>query len=294
MHSCRSILAATLRALLAGDSLTTIIEAHNGLSATLLEQAGAPGIWASGLSVSSALGVRDCNEASWTQMLDVVEFMVDAVDIPVLVDGDSGYGNFNSFRRLASKLEQRGAGGVCIEDKLFPKSNSFFETEQKLIDIREFCGKIRAAKDTLRNPDFVIVARIESFIVGRGLDDALARAAASKEAGADAIFIHSKKTDAHEIESFVRQWNNALPVVIAPTTYANTPLTQFAEMKISMVIWANHLMRASMYAMQACAQHIVRTGSPQGIEGQLAKISEVFKLTDVDELLRAEQRYGGL
>ena len=285
--------SAALRTLLTGEALTSIIEAHNGLSATLLEQAGARGIWASGLSVSSALGVRDCNEASWTQMLDVVEFMVDAVDIPVLVDGDSGYGNFNNFRRLVSKLEQRGAAGVCIEDKMFPKSNSFFETDQKLIDIHEFCGKIRAAKDILRDPDFVIVARIESFIVGAGLEDALSRAAASKAAGADAIFIHSKQSDAREIESFVRQWNNALPVVIAPTTYVNTPLSRFAEMKIGLIIWANHLMRASVHAMQACAQHIVRTGSPQGIEGQLATIADVFKLTDVDELLRAEQRYAG-
>src|SRR4051794_32353842 len=126
-----------LRELLSSSQPTAIIEAHNGLSALLAQRAGAKGVWASGLSISSALGVRDCNEASWTQMLEVVEFIVDAIDIPVLVDGDSGYGNFNNFRRLVRKLEQIGAAGVCIEDKLFPKSNSFFENRQQLASIEE-------------------------------------------------------------------------------------------------------------------------------------------------------------
>ena len=101
------------------------MEAHNGLSARIVEEAGFRGIWASGLSISAALGVRDNNEASWTQVLEVVEFMSDATDIPILLDGDTGYGNFNNMRRLVRKLEQRGVAAVCIEDKLFPKTNSF-------------------------------------------------------------------------------------------------------------------------------------------------------------------------
>lgn len=280
-----------LRRLIEGPQLDAIIEAHSGVSAKLVEQAGAKGIWASGLAISSALGLRDCNEASWTQVLDVIEYMVDGTSIPILVDGDSGYGNFNNFRRFVSKLQQRGAGGVCIEDKSFPKSNSFLEVEQQLIGVDEFCGKIKAAKDILEDPDFVIVARIESFIVGTGLDDALTRAHAYKQAGADAIFIHSKKSNADEIESFTRAWGSQLPVVIAPTTYFRTPLDRFADMRVSVVIWANHLVRASVHAMQSCAEHLVKTGSPIGMENRLVAVSDVFKLTGVDELMRAEQMY---
>jgi len=153
------------------------MEAHNALSARIAEEAGFGGIWASGLSIAAALGVRDANEASWTQVLDVVEFMADAADSPILMDGDTGYGNFNNVRRLIAKLEPRGIAGVCLEDKLFPKTNSFHHGDtQPLAAVDEFCGRIRAAKDTQRDPDFVVVARTEAFIAGHGLTEALVRA----------------------------------------------------------------------------------------------------------------------
>src|SRR5215831_18038984 len=118
---------------------------------------------ASGLSISAQLGVRDNNEASWTQVVDVLEFMADASDLPILLDGDTGYGNFNNMRRLVRKLEQRGIAGVCIEDKLFPKTNSFIDSErQQLADIDEFCGKIAAGKEAQSDDDFCVVARVEA------------------------------------------------------------------------------------------------------------------------------------
>src|SRR5690606_36340743 len=147
--------------MLQSPRLEFLMEAHNGLSARIVEEAGFRGIWASGLSISASLGVRDNNEASWTQVLEVVEFMSDATDIPILLDGDTGYGNFNSMRRLVQKLEQRNVAGVCIEDKIFPKTNSFIRgTSQPLADIEEFAGKIKAGKDAQRDDDFVIVARV--------------------------------------------------------------------------------------------------------------------------------------
>ena len=114
--------------------------------------------------------------------------MSDCTSIPILLDGDTGYGNFNNMRRLVSKLEQRKIAGVCIEDKLFPKTNSFIDSEkQPLADMHEFAGKIKAAKDTQVDKDFCVVARIEAFIAGWGLDEALKRADVYKEAGADAL-----------------------------------------------------------------------------------------------------------
>src|SRR2546425_6514589 len=213
-----------LKRMIQSADVRFLMEAHNGISAKIAEEAGFEGIWASGLSISASLGVRDNNEASWTQVLEVAEFMSDATCVPILLDGDSGYGNFNSVRRLVRKLEQRGIAGVCIEDKLFPKSNSFIRgTSQPLADMEEFCGKIRAAKDSQRDDDFVIVARTEAFIAGWGLDEALKRAEAYRRAGADAILIHSARNDASEVLAFKREWRNRLPVVIVPTKYYSTP-----------------------------------------------------------------------
>src|SRR5437588_1333016 len=183
-----------LKRMIQSADVRFLMEAHSGLSAKIAEEAGFEGIWASGLSISASLGVRDNNEASWTQVLEVAEFMSDAARIPILLDGDTGFGNFNSVRRLIRKLEQRGVAGVCIEDKLFPKTNSFLKgTAQPLAEVEEFCGKIRAAKDTQQCPDFVVVARVESFIAGWGLVEALRRAKAYRQAGADAILIHSAR-----------------------------------------------------------------------------------------------------
>src|SRR5262245_23786472 len=146
-----------LRRILTRPGLDYLLEAHNGLSAKVVEEAGFPAIWASGLSISASLGLRDSNEASWTQVLDVLEYMADSARIPILVDGDTGYGNFNNTRRLVQKLEQHGLAGVCIEDKLFPKTNSFLNgLRQPLADVQEFCGRIRAAKDAQNDQDFVL------------------------------------------------------------------------------------------------------------------------------------------
>ena len=179
--------AKKFRQMLHSGKLEFLMEAHNGLGARIVEQTGFQGIWASGLSISAALGVRDNNEASWTQVLEVCEFISDATTIPVLLDGDTGYGNFNNVRRLVQKLEQREIAAVCIEDKLFPKTNSFINGDQQpLADIDEFVGKIKAAKDQQRCDDFSVVARLEAFIAGWGLDEALRRAEAYHRAGADA------------------------------------------------------------------------------------------------------------
>ena len=107
------------------DELEFLLEAHNGISAKIGEEAGFKGLWAGGLCMSAQYGVRDSNEASWTQVLEMLEFMADATSVPILLDGDTGYGNFNNVRRLVGKLEQRGIAAVCIEDKLYPKTNSF-------------------------------------------------------------------------------------------------------------------------------------------------------------------------
>jgi phosphoenolpyruvate phosphomutase len=282
---------ARLRAELTAPELGFLMEAHNGLSARIVEETGFAGIWASGLSISAALAVRDSNEASWTQVLEVLEFMSDATTIPILVDGDTGYGNFNNVRRLVAKLCRRDIAGVCIEDKLFPKTNSFIGDGQPLAEIEEFCGKIKAGKDSQLDDDFVVVARVEALIAGWGLDEALRRAEAYHAAGADAILIHSKQATADEIFTFTREWANRAPVVIVPTMYYATPTERYRAEKISMVIWANHNLRAAITAMRETSRRIFESQSLLGVEGSVAPVKEVFELVGNSELATAEERY---
>src|SRR5256714_2729320 len=151
------------------------MEAHDGLSARIAAEAGFEGLWASGLTMSASFGVRDNNELAWSQVVEHVGFMADAAgSVPILVDGDTGYGNFNNMRRLVRKLEQVGAAGVTIEDKLFPKTNSFLRSErQPLADVEEFCGKIKAGKDSQGHPGFGADPRREPLIPGLVLAQAM-------------------------------------------------------------------------------------------------------------------------
>ncbi|AJK49255.1 phosphoenolpyruvate mutase [Burkholderia plantarii] len=284
--------AARLRRMLTSNELEFLMEAHNGLSAKIVREAGFKAIWGSGLSISAALGVRDNNEASWTQVVDVLEFMADASDLPILLDGDTGYGNFNNMRRLVRKLEQRGIAGVCIEDKQFPKTNSFIDGErQPLAEIDEFAGKIKAGKDSQHDPDFSIVARVEALIAGWGMDEALRRAHAYADAGADAILIHSKLSRPDEILQFAREWGNRAPLVIVPTKYYSTPTDVFRQAGISTVIWANHLVRSSAAAMQATAREIFESETLVNVEDRVATVNEIFRLQDADEYSAAERLY---
>jgi phosphoenolpyruvate phosphomutase len=190
------------------------------------------------------------------------------------------------------KLEQRDIAAVCIEDKIFPKANSLScDSRHLLADVNEFSGKIKAAKDTQTDPNFCVVARIESFVVGCGLAEALRRAEAYYRAGADGILIHSKNTQAEEVLSFMREWKNTCPVIIVPTTYYKTPIQIFEKAGISMVIWANHLLRASINSMRETAKKISLSRSVVSIESQIASIKDVFHLQNLSELLDAEKRY---
>lgn len=282
-----------LKNMIQGKDLAFIMEAHNGLSAKIVEEAGFDGIWGSGLSISAAMGVRDSNEASYTQVMEVMEFMSNNTDIPILLDADTGYGNFNNARLLLKKLEMRGVAGCALEDKLFPKSNSLLgDSEAKpLAPIDEFAAKIRCMKDHQVDPDFQVVARVEAFIAGWGLEEALKRSEAYVEAGADAILMHSKKSDHSDIEAFVKEWKNRHPVIIVPTKYYTTPTQQFRDWDISMVIWANHNMRAAVSAMQHTTQQIFKDQSLINVEANVAPVKEVFRLQNQHELTAAEKIY---
>jgi phosphoenolpyruvate phosphomutase len=281
-----------LKNLLQAKELAVMMEAHNGLTAKLVEEAGFTSVWGSGLSISAALGVRDNNEASWTQVLEVLEFMADATAIPILLDGDTGYGNFNNAQRLVMKLEQRGVAGVCLEDKLFPKTNSFIGGEQQpLASIEEFAMKIKAGKDIQTDPDFVIVARTEAFIAGWGLEEALRRAHAYADAGADAILIHSKAKGPEEIFAFLEQWKRGTPIVVVPTMYPQVTLPELQERGVSLAIWANQTCRTVVTAVQQNLKALRDSGTLLSLEDKIVPVKELFRLQGMSDLKEKEKLY---
>lgn len=283
---------ARLRELIRSPRLELLMEAHDGLSAVIAEEAGFQALWAGGFAIAASMGLPDDNEASFAEVLQVVEYMADKTRVPILMDGDTGYGDYNNVRRMVRKLEQRGIAGVCIEDKVFPKRNSFVpRARHQLAEVEEFCGKVRAAKDVQRDPDFVVVARVEAFIAGWGLDEALLRAHAYAGAGADAILIHSAKTSAEEVLAFKAAWGDRLPVVVVPTMYHSTPTEVLEGAGFSLCIWANHLVRAATSAMQRVARQVHADRHLRAVEPAIAPMAELFRIQGEPARAEVEPRY---
>lgn len=271
------------------------MEAHDGMSAKIVEQTGFKGIWASGLAISSSLGVRDNNELSFKEVADHLYYICSRVDIPVLLDMDTGYGTWEIALTALHQMERAGVAGVVIEDKKFPKVNSFLSNSAgDLEDIDTYCNKIRALQDNKFNEDLVILTRIESFISGLGLDDAIARAKAYIDAGSDGIVIHSKKSDSSEIDSFVeavKLFNKNIPIIIIPTKYYKVPMKHFQDMGVSLAIWANHNIRASLKAMRETTDSIYRNQNLLEVEPNVATVREIFDLQGNRELDKLSKEY---
>jgi len=263
-----------LRDLFAQEGVIRLVGAHDGLSARLVETNGFDGVWASGLEISASHTVPDANILTMTQYLEASSVMNDAVSIPVVADCDTGYGNSSNVMHMVRKYEAAGIAAVTMEDKKFPKVNSFIPGRQELAPVAEFVGKILAAKNVQQSEDFMVIARTEALIAGWGQEEALRRAHAYVDAGADAILIHSKaKTPA-----FTEAWDFSAPLVIVPTTYPMLSIEETDRLGIRMVIYANQGLRASIKAMDEVFAEIMREGKLDTIEDRITPLSTVFEL----------------
>lgn len=192
-----------LRTRLDETGLIHVMAAHSPLSALLAEEAGFDALWASGFELSALYGLPDMSLISMTQHLDMLRSIAGRTTLPIIADIDTGYGNAINVIHAVHEYERAGASAVVIEDKTFPKVTSLMAGgRQELLRIEEFQGKIEAAVATRRDPNFLVIARTEALIAGLGETEALQRAKAYEEAGAEMVLIHSKKKDASEIESF--------------------------------------------------------------------------------------------
>jgi phosphonopyruvate hydrolase len=282
-----------LRDKVAAGGLLHIISAHSPLSARLAEQAGFDGIWASGFELSALYGLPDVSLISMTQHLDMVRAMAEQSSLPIVADIDTGFGNVVNVVYAIEQYERAGAAAVVIEDKTFPKVTSLVANgRQELVRIEEFQGKIAAACATRQDKNFFVIGRTEALIAGLGEAEALKRAQAYEQAGADLILIHSKQKTPDEIESFVRAWQGKAPIVIVPTAYPqlNEPRIR-ALRKIAMVIYGNHALRASVTAMKDVFARIRADGGIHNVDNDIVSVEEIFRLQRMDKMKADEKAY---
>ncbi|WP_076865942.1 isocitrate lyase/phosphoenolpyruvate mutase family protein [Bradyrhizobium mercantei] len=285
--------ARNLRARIAKASLLHIMAAHSPLSALLAEEAGFDGLWASGFELSALFGLPDMSLVSMTQHLDMLRAIAGRSTLPIVADIDTGYGNAINVIHAIGEYERAGASAVVIEDKTFPKVSSLIAGgRQDLLRTEEFQGKIGAAVATRRDPDFLIIARTEALIAGLGEAEALRRAEAYAEAGADMILIHSKSKDSSEIESFSRAWTGSVPLVIVPNAYPDLDGQRIRALgNIRMVIYGNYGIRAAATAMQEAFRRIRADGGVQNVYKDILPVEEIFRLQNMEVAKAAEARF---
>lgn len=278
---------------MAERGLAHIMAAHSPLSAVLAEEAGFDGLWASGFELSALYGLPDMSLISMTQHLDMLRAIAGRSSLPIVADIDTGYGNAINVIHAIAEYERAGASAVVIEDKTFPKVTSLAaDGRQELLRIEEFEGKISAAINTRSDPSFLVIARTEALIAGLGEEEALKRAKAYAQAGADMILIHSKKKDPSEIESFTRAWDGDVPLTIVPNAYPELDATRIRALgKIQMVIYGNYGIRAAVTAMQDAFRRIVADGGVQNVHKDIVTVEAIFRLQGMDIVKAQESRF---
>lgn len=285
--------ATKLRALLRRPGIIKAVGAHDALSAKLIERAGFDAIWASGFAISASLKcIPDASFIDSSEQLGVERRMAEAITIPIIADCDTGYGNALNVMRTVNDRERAGVAAVCIEDNVYPKRCSFYAgVRRELIPVEEHCGKIKAAKAAQTVPDFVVIARTEALIAGWGQEEALSRAEAYAEAGADAVLIHSKSPTFDELKAVARQWSGRVPLVVVPTIFDGVTAAELEDAGFKIVIYANQMVRASIRAMRDTLAVIKRDTRPGSVNDRIVKLKEVYDVVGVPQMEVDEKRF---
>lgn len=282
-----------LRQLIRLCPVVKAIEVHSGLTGliaekTIVEHNGEldqfDAMWLSSLCDSTAKGKPDIELVDMSSRMRTIDDVMEVTTKPIILDGDTG-GQVEHFVYNVRTLERMGVSAVIIEDKTGLKKNSLFGTEaaQTQDTIENFCGKIRAGKDAQRTQEFMIIARIESLILEKGQADALKRAFAYVDAGADAVMIHSRRKAPDEIFEFCdrfRERDKETPIVVVPTSFNSVTETELAQHGVNIVIYANQLTRSAFPAMQDTAVEILKNHRALEVDARLMPFKEIITLID--------------
>ncbi|WP_244834726.1 phosphoenolpyruvate mutase [Clostridium sp. BJN0001] len=281
----------SLKEMIFSKKIVRILEAHNGLTGliaqkTKIEKDGKikefDGMWISSLCDSTAKGKPDIEVVDLTSRLNTINDILEVTTKPIIVDGDTG-GLIEHFVYTVKTLERLGVSAIIIEDKVGLKKNSLFGTDVKQTQDtkKHFAQKIKAGREARVTRDFMIIARIESLIAKKGIDDAISRAKEYIDAGADGIMIHSKEQDGKEIAAFCKEYNkfkNKVPLVLVPTSYNFMTEKELEDLGANVVIYANHLIRSAYPAMAETAKSILENGRSKEASEKCMPIKEILTL----------------
>ncbi|EMB28426.1 phosphoenolpyruvate mutase [Treponema denticola] len=294
MHSIGTtpeIRMKTLRRLIEAKPIVRIMEAHSGLSGLIIENLEVQkddgihrydGMWSSSLTDSTSKGKPDIEAVDLTTRLQGLTDILECTTKPIIFDGDTG-GKTEHFVFTVRTLERNGVSAIIIEDKVGLKKNSLFGTEakQELADVENFCHKISEGKKAQVTKDFMIIARLESLIAGHSVDEALERAFAYVKAGADGVMIHSKEKHGNDIKEFCERFRKEyerVPIVLVPTTYNQFTEKELASWGANIIIYANHMLRASYPAMLKAAQTILEAERSLEVNDMCLSIKQILEL----------------
>src|SRR5499433_916599 len=285
--------ATRLREALKKPRALKIVGAHDALSARLIERAGFDGVWASGFAISASLKcIPDASFITSSEQLEVERNIAEAVSIPVIADCDTGYGNALNVMRTVNDRERAGVAAICIEDNVYPKRCSFYAgIRRELIPIEEHCGKIKAAKAAQIFPEFVLIARTEALIAGWSQEEALKRAEAYAEAGADAVLIHSKSRSFDELKAVYKAWSSRVPLVVVPTIFDQTTADEMARAGAKIIIYANQPVRAAIRGMRETLAVIQKDTRPGAANDRIVTLPEVYDIVGVPQMERDERAF---
>src|SRR3954453_836642 len=274
---------AALRAGLVADSPCVAVGAHDAMSAQLIQSYGFDAVWVSGFGVATMPhALPDLNLTTMTETLAASVRIDGATDLPVLADCDNGFGGLSNVVRTVIEFERAGIAGICVEDNLFPKRNSLYsgESKRELVPVEEQARRIRAGKEAQESESFVLVARVEALIAGHGVEAACERADAYVDAGADAILIHSKDKSLREIEGFLETWGGLgkTPLVAVPTLFPDYTDEELYAKGFSMIILANHPMRAAVSAMEQVLDTLRTERKASAVDPHIAPVDHIFEL----------------
>ena len=272
------------------NSILKIGGAFDAMSAKLVEISDFDAVWAGSFAISATHAVPDASIMTMTEFLQVSKNMVDSCDIPIIADCDTGFGGPSNVSYLVKQYEQAGVAGISIEDKIFPKQNSLLENgKQELLSEKDFVAKIIAGKEAKTDQDFMIIARTEALIAGFGIDEALKRATAYENAGADAILIHSKSNSPKEIFEFCDLWKGNVPLVVVPTSYGSVTIDQLISHNIKMVIYANQTLRIAHKSMSQLLKKLKNANSLDEVNKEISSMEEIFELQKMFEIHSQEK-----
>lgn len=270
------------RAVLDGGALPAVlVGVHNALVSRLAERAGFDGGWLSSLEISAVHGLPDRNLLGFAEMRGVARSIAAASDLPLVVDADNGYGTLETTARAVRELSGSGIAGVCVEDNCFPKRNSFLPGGARdLEEPAEFAEKIAYAKKVQVDPDFLVIARTEALIAGEGMAAALERGTCYADAGADLVLLHSRVSDGSEAVDAARRWNHPTPLIIIPTAFPHLSLRMLGRLGYRMAIYANQLLRASVWSIEQALAAIRSGEGVDQLERRIVPMSALLELSE--------------